>query len=95
MLPFQRTVEVGTKPLPDTVSVRAKLPSGTLAGEIDESDGTGFTDVRVNGAVTVVGTLPTMVHEPVPLQPPPDQPPKVDPAAAVAVKVMTLPAVYV
>ena len=47
--------------------------------------------VRVNVAVTVVALFRGTAHVPVPLHPPPDQPVKVDPVAAVAVRVMVVP----
>src|SRR5438093_10969559 len=44
-----------------------------------------------NVAVTVVAADRVTVHEPVPVQPPPLQPLKVDPAAGVAVSVTAVP----
>ena len=44
-----------------------------------------------NVAVTVVAALSVTVQVPVPEQPPPLQPEKVEPAAGVAVKVMAVP----
>jgi hypothetical protein len=43
-------------------------------------------------AVTVTDTFPARVHGSVPLQPPPDQPLKVDPDEGVAARVTTVPA---
>ena len=48
-------------------------------------------DGTLNVAVTVVFPLRVMVQVPVPEQPPPDQPVKVEPGAMVAVKVTTEP----
>ena len=45
-------------------------------------------------AVTVVAALSVTVHAPVPEQPPPLQPVKVEPAAGVAVKVTAVPLAY-
>ena len=42
-------------------------------------------------AVTTADPLPATVHELIPLQPPPDQPPKADPDAGVAVRVTDAP----
>lgn len=39
LVPFQRTTEPLTKPLPVAVSVKAPLPARTLAGEIEVSVG--------------------------------------------------------
>jgi len=54
-----------------------------------------FVTVRAIGtsnvAVTVVAADRVTVHEPVPVQPPPLQPLKVDPAAGVAVSVTAVP----
>jgi len=47
--------------------------------------------VEAKAAVTVTDPLPARVHELVPLQPPPDQPLKVDPDAGVAVRVTNVP----
>ena len=52
-------------------------------------------DSFVKVAVTVVETLLTKTHEDVPAHPPPLHPLKVDPVAAVAARVTTLPAAYV
>jgi hypothetical protein len=49
----------------------------------------GVTSLKV--AVTVVSRLVVTVHVPVPEQPPPAQPAKVDPPAGVAVKVTEVP----
>jgi hypothetical protein len=46
---------------------------------------------RSNVAVTDAAWLTVTTHVPVPLQPPPDQPAKLDPAAGEAVKVTTAP----
>jgi len=46
---------------------------------------------RSKVAVTVVAALRVTVHEPVPVQPPPLQPVKVESAAGVAVKVTAVP----
>src|SRR5205814_8681337 len=44
-------------------------------------------------AVTVVAAVTDTTHDPVPVHPPPLQPPKVDPAAGVAVSVTAVPLV--
>jgi hypothetical protein len=43
--------------------------------------------------VTVIAAVIVVVHVPVPLQPPPDQPLKVEPAVGVAVSVTEVPLV--
>jgi hypothetical protein len=45
----------------------------------------------MNVAVTVLSALIVVWHEPVPEQPPPDQPAKVDPDAALALSVTCVP----
>ena len=50
-------------------------------------------DCSVNVAVTVVSALSATVQVPVPVQPPPLQPVKVEPAAGVAVRVTAVPTV--
>src|ERR1043166_9557908 len=46
---------------------------------------------RVNCAVTPRASVTVVVHGSVPLQPPPDQPAKVEPVAGVAVRVTVVP----
>ena len=46
---------------------------------------------ELNVAVTVVAAVRVTTHVPVPVQPPPDQPPNVDPALGFAVSVTALP----
>jgi len=46
---------------------------------------------RVKVAVTVVSAATVTVHDPVPLHAPPLQPPKTEPAVAVAVRVTMVP----
>ncbi|MBF0564047.1 MAG: hypothetical protein HQK89_02265 [Nitrospirae bacterium] len=52
------------------------------------ASGTEF--VGVNVAVTVAAALDESIHVPVPVQPAPDQPAKVEPLAAVAVNVVVI-----
>jgi hypothetical protein len=47
--------------------------------------------MSVKVAVTVVAALAVTTQVPVPLQPPPDQPSKVEPVAGAAVSVTTVP----
>ena len=47
--------------------------------------------LRVKVGVTVVASLRLTTHVPVPVHPPPDQPVKLDPVAAAAVRVMVVP----
>jgi hypothetical protein len=49
----------------------------------------------VNAAFTVVAAVKVVVHAPVPLHPPPDQPVNVEPVVADAVRVTTVPYGYV
>jgi hypothetical protein len=69
-------------PAGDEVTVPAPVPA--------------LLTVSANGAsakvaVTVVAAVIVTTHEPVPLQPPPDQPLKIDPPAGVAVSVSIAP----
>jgi hypothetical protein len=94
--PFQRTTEDVTNPLPFTVSGSAALPAAAVAGERLPITGTGAgasggsTRVLSNLAVTAVLAVIVHVHAVVPLQAPP-QPMKVEPEAAVAVRVTGAP----
>ena len=58
LLPFQRTVEAGTKPLPVTVSVKAGPPWSALLGASDESTGTGLELATVTVTAALVPVLP-------------------------------------
>ena len=70
-VPFHSTSEEATKSLPLTVSVKAGEPAAAVAGERDETAGTGLTAVIVNvtaldvpppglGVTTVTSTVPTV-----------------------------------
>lgn len=74
-----------TTPLPVPVRDTAKV---WVTG------GGGGGALAVNVAVTERLALIVTVHEPVPLQPPPDQPAKLDPDAAFAVSVAFEPLLY-
>ena len=52
--PFHRTVEVGTKPLPVTVRVKAGPPLTAPLGESDVRTGAGFEAVIVNATAPEV-----------------------------------------
>ena len=65
----------------------AERPVGT--------DGAWVSGVSVNVPVTVVLADMVKEHVPVPEQPPPDQPAKVEPVVGVAVKVTVVPEVMV
>jgi hypothetical protein len=93
LLPFQRTTEVLTKPLPSTVNVKAELPAAWLAGDRLVTTGTGepCNPAVLNVAVTVVAALTVTTQVPVPLQAPP-QPAKVEPDADVALRLYWVPA---
>ena len=45
----------------------------------------------INVAVTVRSELIVTAHDPVPLQPPPDQPPKAEPDLVLAIRVTSVP----
>ena len=64
------------------VTVPAPLPAGATVK---------LNNCKVNVAVTDVAALTVTTQVPVPLQPPPDQPVKLEPADGAAVKVTTLP----
>src|SRR5690606_38988409 len=51
-LPFHRTSEVSTKPVPATTSVNAPEPASTLGGFNEASDGAGFGAMMVNSSAS-------------------------------------------
>ena len=78
---------------PETVNVEvADCPALTEAGVngvADTEKSGGFK--KLNVAVMVSSVLRTTVHVPIPEHPPPLQPPKLDPEAAAAVRVIDVP----
>ena len=77
-----------------TASVNAGLPTLVEAGESDAIVGPVFDSTRVNIAVTATETLPAIVHEAVPVHPPPLQPLNAEPTAGVATSVTGVPRGY-
>jgi hypothetical protein len=61
-VPFHRTTELATNPVPLTVSVKAELPAMVLEGEMDAVVGAGFSVVNVSSAdVPPPGVVETTV----------------------------------
>src|ERR1700758_2509791 len=73
--------------IPEPVTLPDPVPANPTDSVCDDA---GFA---VNVAVTDSSELIVTAHAPVPEQPPPDQPAKLDPAAAAAVNVTCVPAV--
>lgn len=67
------------------LTAAAPSPAGAVGGVVSP------TVWVLNVAVTVVGTVRVREHVPVPLQKPPLQPAKLDPAAGDAARVTTVP----
>src|SRR5882762_4286523 len=70
------------------------MPTGALVTVPVPPPWTITVSVNITGskvAMTVVAETGVTIHVPVPVQPPPDQPAKVEPAAAVAVRITGLP----
>lgn len=84
------TVPVAVPPLPLTAAVKVTV-CPDVEGLVPDVRVVVLASLAVKVAVTVVAALRVTVQPPVPLHPPPDQPPKVDPAAAVAVSVTAAP----
>jgi hypothetical protein len=74
-----------------------EIPAGALVTVPAPAPALLTVSVKVGSAkvaVTVVAAFKVMAHVPVPEQPPPLQPVKVEPAAGVAVRVMAVPLAY-
>src|SRR5262245_41348467 len=94
--PFQRTTDVGTKPVPLTVMVSAALPVVAPVGDRLVIVGTGLgpsgrsTRSVSKVAFTPVSAFIVTTHAPVPEQAP-VQPMKVEPEVALALSVIVVP----
>jgi len=77
-------------PAGELLTVPVPLPAGVTVSPTGAVAGAG-AGAAVNVAVTVVGAVTVTVQGPVPAQLPPLQPSKVEPVAAVAVKVTPVP----
>ncbi len=87
---FKTVVVVGGTDVVEEVVMTVVVVVVVVVGRMDVVE--VVTVIGLKLAVIVIFAFIVAVHSPVPLHPPPDQPPKIDPGAAVAERDTTVPA---